>query len=512
MRINAPGLVAAAQRLLEAVVAVGGVEVGHPPLAADPASLGAAGRLTAAGSELAAGLAAHVAALVGTVEALTGTATAFVAMDEFNQTLLALTGGRASGPPVPGVWAPPAPPLPPDVRPPLPPPMAGPPEVISAAVHSGDPSAGEVFTSAWSQVQGAAHDAAATIRTTVGQLPYTLDAEVSTPAVSRHLLAFAEGFDNYAERARTLVAQATAYADNQMQARESIPSPQQLATADQNVRIMQANNIASGGRYAAPLAQAVANKTKLNNQAVAGYSQYHASTDAATEASDQGAQAPGKGDQAGKMAELIPAVLGAVGGMAGGLLGALAKAPEALIQAASQAASEAAQGMKGPGDEPKPSARPPDSNTGAGGTGGGAGGAGAGVSPAGGAGPLSVAPSTGSPSSPAVAPAGASGPPHALSSGPGGRGAMPMGMPMGGLGGAGQSGRGQAEPGKPKKIVGPDVPHTEDVTGRVDTNRLSAAAAATRARGPDDGDGDPPSNTEQMVRRRVVVRAPEEPA
>ena len=83
---------------------------------------------------------------------------------------------------------------------------------------------------------------------------------------------------------------------------------------------------------------------------------------------------------------------------------------------------------------------------------------------------------------------------------------------MGGLGG--QSGAGQAEPGRPKKIVGPDVPHTEDVTGRVDTNRLSAAAAATRGRGPDapDNDDDPPSNVEQVVRRRIVVRPPEEPS
>ena len=243
-------------------------------------------------------------------------------------------------------------------------------------------------------------------------------------------LAFAEGFDTYGERARTLVTQAAAYAGNQVQARESIPSPQQLATAEQNVRIMQANNIASGGKYAAPLAQAVANKTKLNNQAVTGYSKYHASTDADTGASDPGdpaaagAGGPGKGakgpaDQAGQMAgemaQMIPSVLGAVGGMAGGLLGAVAKAPETLMQAASQAASQAAQGMKGLGD-PKLDAAgklpDPHMTDGAGGTGGGAGG-GAGVSPAGGVGPLSVAPSTGSPSAPAVEPAGASGPPAA---------------------------------------------------------------------------------------------------
>jgi hypothetical protein len=550
VKIDAPGLVAAAQRLLDAVVAVGGAEVPHPPLAADAASVGAAARLSAAGAELAAGLAAHVAALIGTVEAMTGTAMAFVAMDEFNKALLALTGGRASGPPAPGLWAPPAPPLPPDARLPMPPPMAGPPEAISAAAHAGDPSAGEVFTSAWSQVQTAAHDGASTIRATVGQLPDTLDAEVSTPAVSAHLLAFADGLDTYGERARTLVTQATAYAGNQVQARESIPSPQQLATAEQNVRIMQANNIASGGKYAAPLAQAVANKTQLKNQAVTGYNDYHASTDAATGESDPGdprsgqasdpaaagvggagkgdggegqpnsAQSPDQaGQMAGQMAQMIPTVLG----MAGGLLGAVTKAPEALMQAASQAAQQATQAMKGVG-EPKLDAagelpKGPEMSDGAGGMGGGgAGGGGAGVSPASGAGPLSVAPTTGSPSTPAVEPAGASGPPPALGSAQGGTAGMPMGMPMGGMGGlggaGGPSGGDKAESGRPKKIAGPDIPHTEDVTGRVDTNRLDAAAAATRGRssGGPDGDDDPPSSSERVVRRRIVTRPPEEGA
>jgi hypothetical protein len=547
VKIDAPGLVAAAQRLLEAVVAVGGAEVGHPPLAADPASVGAAGRLSTAAAELTAALGAHVAALVGTVEALTGTAMTFVAMDELNKTLLELTGGRASGPPPVGVWAPPAPPVPPDVRAPMPPPMAGPPEAISAAAHAGDPAAGEMFTTAWSQAAAAAHEAASTIRATVGQLPETLDAPVSTPAVSRHLLIFADGLDTYGERARTLVTQATAYAGNQVQARESIPSPQQLAAAEQNVRIMQANNIASGGKYAAPLAQAVANKTELNNRAVTGYNDYHASTDAATGGQDPGDRrggqsgdpaaagvgGVGKGDpnaapsadqsgqMAGQMAQMIPSVLGAVGGMAGGLLGAVAKAPEALMQAASQAASQAAQGLQGLAAPKLDSVGSlpggPEMSDGAGGVGGGgAGGGGAGVSPAGGAGPLSVAPSTGSPSTPAVEPAGAAGPPSAAGPAQGARSGMPMGMPMGGLGGlggvGGQSGGGQPEPGRSKKIVAPGIPHTEDVTGRVDTNRLSAAAAATRGGKPDaPDDDDPPQKPDRVVRRRIVVRPPEEP-
>lgn len=90
-----------------------------------------------------------------------------------------------------------------------------------------------------------------------------------------------------------------------------------------------------------------------------------------------------------------------------------------------------------------------------------------------------------------------------------------MGMPMGmgGLGGApggagGAEGKGKA--GRKRKVVVHDIPHTEDVTGRVDTNRLSAAAAATRDRtsGPPDGDNSPDPGA--PIVRRLVTRAPKE--
>ena len=556
MRVDAPGLIAAAQRLLEAVATVGGGGVAHPPLAADPASVGAAGRLTTAGAELTAALAAQMTALVGTVEALTGAALMFKATNDHNAAMLATLSGNSGGPPLGGVWAPPAPPVPPDVRAPLPPPMAGPPEAISAAAHAGDPGAGEPFTTAWAQVHLAARDAASAIRSTVSQLPDTLDAPMSTPAVSRHLLSFADGLDSYADRAHNLVVQATAYAGNQVQAREAIPTPQQLAAAEQNVRTMQANNLATGGKLAVPLAQAVAAKTALNTRVVNGYSDYHASTDAATGGQDPGdlsgdqsgdpttvdpaAGGPGgpdrgaapspdeaglSPDKAGEMASILPqmmsAVLGAAGGLAGGVLGAVTKVPDTLMQAATQAAGSAAQGLQGL-EQPKldsPDGKP-GAGDGAGGpggpgdVGGGGGGGDAAVTPASrGAPPLSVAPSTGSPPTPAVAPAGAAGPPAPPGAGAGGGSgmAMPMGMPMGGLGGLGGGGA-KSEPTRPKKVVVPPIPHTEDVTGRVDTDRLSAAAAATRARiaDPPDNDDNPPSSGEPIV-RRLVTRPPEEP-
>ena len=64
MKVDAPGLIAAAQRLLAVVEALGGSGVPHAPLAADPASIGAATRLTTAGEELTAALTAHITALV----------------------------------------------------------------------------------------------------------------------------------------------------------------------------------------------------------------------------------------------------------------------------------------------------------------------------------------------------------------------------------------------------------------------------------------------------------------
>ena len=88
-----------------------------------------------------------------------------------------------------------------------------------------------------------------------------------------------------------------------------------------------------------------------------------------------------------------------------------------------------------------------------------------------------------------------------------------MGMPMGGLGGApgGGAGAGKAEDGRRRKVVVPEIPHTEDVTGRVDTNRLSAAAAANRDRSPQPPVDDDPRDSAPIV-RRLVTRKPTEPS
>jgi hypothetical protein len=545
MRVDAPGLVAAAQRLVVALEGLSGSEVPHPPLAADPASLVAGERLTTAGAELTAALVAHVAALLGSIEFLTGAAFTFQATDEANATIAqALRQGAAVAATVPG-FATPAPPIPPDLRVPMPPPAGMPPPVISAAVHAGDPGGGEPFAAAWSEVALAARSAAEAVRSAMAELPEVLDAPVSTPAVSAHFVKFASGLDTYAERGSTLVRQARTYESNLTQARAAIPTPVQLTTAETNVRTIQAANVASGGRQAVPLAKAVKYRNQLHEQTVSNYSPYHSRTDAATAGDgsgdgDQGA-APGSvpgdpgsggpgtagpngadpsatgltqggGDQMAQMIpQLMQSMVGAVGGALGAGMGAVTQAPSALMGAMGSAMGAATGGLSGLGKNSEPPAGgKPDAGGDPGKEGGGGG---APTTPAGGEG-LPVAAATGGPPTPAIAPVGATdAAEHAGAAG--GGGGMPGGMPMGGLGGApgGGGGEGKNEAGRRRKVVVHDIPHTEDVTGRVDTNRLSAAAAnVQRDRSPEPPNEDNSPDSGAPVVRRLVSRKREDPS
>jgi hypothetical protein len=542
MRVDASGLLAAAQRLTAALEALGGSGVPHPPLAADPASVVAAQRLTTAGAELTAALVAHVSALVASLEVLTGAAFSYLEADAQNAAALGtLEAGLAAGATGPGS-APPAPPIPADVRVPMPPPAGMVPKAISVAVHSGAPGDGESFIGAWSAVAGAARNGAATIRSAVAELPEVLDGPMSTPAVTQHLLGFAAGLDTYADRAHTLVNQAKAYASNQIQARTDIPTPQELTTSENNVRTLTFANASSGGKHSAALARAVSAHNRLNERAVTGYPPYHARTDAATagvdgqglpidpatgepttagaglpdpDASAEGLSPEAGGEMASLLPQLMSSLMGAAGGLVGAAMGAVTKVPEALMQAGSQALG-AAGSLSGLAQPKMDHPGTGDPSRGGGDPAAAGGGGDAPTTPAaGGSAPdLPVAPSTGAPPTPAIAPVGASDGPAAGGAPAGATGMAPMGMPMGGLGGApgGGAGGGKAEDGRRRKVVVPEIPHTEDVTGRVDTSRLSAAAAAThRARDPERPDDDAPDPAAPIV-RRLVTRAPKDPS
>jgi hypothetical protein len=544
MKVDATGLVSAAQRLISAVAGVSG-GAPHPPLAADPTSIGAAERLTTASAELSAAMSAHVLALIASLEHLVGTAVTFLETDADNAAALRTLTSAAGPAPVNGT-APPAPPIPPDVRAPLPPAVAMPAEVISAGAHAGTPGGGEGFITAWSQAGSAARDASDHIRAAVAQLPDVLDGPVSAPAVTNHLLTFANGLQSYADRAQVLVRQADNHAEQQQQARSSIPSPATLQGAQNRVTALANANATSGGRYAAPLASAISDKQQLDQQAITSYGNYKAQTEAATGGEDSptgdpaapgaapgaqpgnpaaagGAGVPGDpdaadpsaADGANPMTSMLPTMMGAMLSTAGGLMGVVMKMPQEALQAGTQALTTATTSL-GKGGAPKMDL--PKLGEPGGGSPSGAGDPGGGADPTvpasgGGAADLGVVPSTGGPPTPAITPAGATPGTAAPGSPAGGMGTMGMPMAgMGGLGGApGGGGGGTSDVKSDRKIAPREVPHTEDVTGRADTNRLSAASAANRKdRNPTPSDGDTPPEGPPVVRRLVTRQAKED--
>ena len=535
IQVDAAGLAAAAQRIADVLAELMGGDPAHPPLGADPASAGAAARLSTAGASLVAVIGEQALGLAATAAQLLNVSTSFELQDLYNKSglenlgvpdLVAVTG-----------WAPPSPPIPPDIRPPLTPPPPVPGETLATAVHSGDPNAGAAFISAWTQLVSALQGAADTVRSVGSSLPAQWDSPVSTDAVRDHLSRYARALDTSASRAQTLAQQADRHSEQNVQARNDIPSPQRFADLRQQIQTVSAANIASGGRYAPQLAALLGEKTALDSKAAQGYSAFHSETEATT-AGDGVAPAgvagtggapgdpargvgPGKsgtgaGDEmgpekAGQLASMLPQLIPTLLGAAGGLVGGLMKAPETLMQAGSQMAGEVSQSLGGlmkqgldTGKVEKTSL-PLDGGLGAG-TSHGAGGAG-GTTPAGG-GPMStppaVTPTTGPPPHLPSMPSG--GLPQPVSPAAGSSGMMPMGMPMGGMAGAGHGGGagghgGQQPPQRAKKVVVPPEPHTESVTGRVNADRIAMSSSAGAGDEPEPPSGGDPPPGRPVVRR-----------
>jgi hypothetical protein len=564
MLVDPAGLTAAAARLSEALAVVSGDPV-HPPLGADPASTGAAQRLSTAATALAGSLSAHLAALIATAEHLGLTSAGYVAADATNAATIAHLGGGGGGPQLTGS-APPAPSLAPDLRAPLPPPPAPSGQVISAAVHAGNPAAGEGFSTSWSQVATAAADAAETVRSVIGRLPDMLDTPNTAPAVAAHLTSYADTFDAASRRAGALARQADAHAGLRSQAGQQIPTPQEIADAHTRWQQTAMANIRSRGALAVQTAQAEADLRALETQAVTSYASYHSGTDAATvgdgapgEDARDPAQPPGEGqpgagedpsaaahpgavpgagtagaggpgtgvpgadpvaeatspENMGQMASMLPQMIPTVLGAAGGLLGGLTKVPETLMQGGMQAVQGLTGMMSQKPDTPglgdpaltgDPSLADPGLGDGAGGGGGGE------VTPASGGPPMvpgSVTPSTGPPPTPPSIPAGGAPPPLAAPAG-GMGGGMPMGMPMGGMaGGAGGAGAKGDEP-RQKKVVTPPLPHTEAVTGKVNADRMAVSAIRPGERD-NPSDDDPTGPQTPMVRRITMPPRDDEP-
>jgi hypothetical protein len=545
IQVDPSGLAGAAQRIADVLAELVGGDPAHPPLGADPASAGAATRLSTAGASLVAVIGEQTLGLAVTAAQLLNVSTTFELQDLYNKSgleslgvpdLVAVTG-----------WAPPSPPIPPDIRPPLVPPPPLPGEALSAAVHTGDPSAGAAFISAWRQLVSTLEGAADTVRAVAGQLPEAWDSPVSTDAVRDHLYRYAQAFDTSASRAHTLAWQADRHGEQNAQARNDIPSPQQFADLRQQIQTVSAANIASGGKYAAQLSGLLGEKTALDAKATQGYSAFHTETDATTAGDGEGTdgvagaggvpgdpaaggsdsrqagKGPGDGmspDKAGQLASMLPQLIPTLLGAAGGLVGGLMKAPESLMQAGSQMAGQVSQQLGGlmksglDGGSLEKGSRSLDPGLG---KSPGAGGGGGGTMPAGG-GPVStppaVTPTTGLPPHLPSMPSG--GLPQPVSPTGGSSGMMPMGMPLGGMAGAGHGAGasgpgGQEPPQRTKKVVTPPEPHTESVTGKVNADRIARSAAAPEGRGPEPPDDEPPQSPRPVVRRITMPSRDDEP-
>jgi gas vesicle protein len=547
--VDPSGLVSAAQRITAALSELSAANPEHPALAADPASVGAAGRLTTAGTTLASVLAEQAAGLAATAAQLGNVAAGFTAKDAANAAKISKLNTSSEGAAV-SDWAPPSPPVAPDARPILAPPPAAPAEVISNAVHSGDAASGEAFITGWRQVASSARDASAAVRLVADNLPESWDSPVATDVVRGHLIKYANAFETSGQRADTVADQANRHAQEVTQARSDIPTPNDFQAMNHQLQTLAQANAQTGGMYAVPLANALEQKTQMEAQTAQGFGGYYATTEATTAGeidldgdgipdvpADEAAAGaadgtglpgeakpgePGSPDMAGQLASMlpsmIPTVLGAAGGLMGGAVSSLMKAPESVIQAGTQAMGAATQSLSGLmqpklddiGTEDMGLEDAPLDEM----SGGGGGGGGGATSPASGGTPSMppVTPSTGPNPTPPTLPTGGSLPPPVTpTGGPGGSGMMPMGgMPMAPVAG-GQGGPAEDRNGKPKQVVGKDLPHTESVTGKVSADRIAVSATA-----PNRKDDDPPPNDDPPQRgnapliRRITTVGPKD--
>jgi len=507
MKVDPTGLGWAARRIIAALEQLPTADAVHPPLARDPASLGAAIRLTGGGSTLVALLADLASGLAATADVLANIATGFGGKEDANTANLSDLSESASSATVTGYAPPPG--FSPDVRPPLRPPVPMLGEAVSRATHSGDPGAGEAFIAGWTRVADAVDDAAAVVAQVADNLPDIWNSELSTPVVRSHLLSYHTALSESGRRARGLADQANRHADDLIQARQDIPDPHEFDGLNEQIRQTWKANVDTGGKYAPALAALNARKVALDDQALQGYADYHGTTDTTTEpdpAAAPGATPESAGQLAGLMSTMLPAALGAVGGLAGGVLSAMTKVPEALGEAVTQAAGAAVQGLSGalaaPADTSAGDVGPADGAANSSGP------SGTGTTPASGVdSPTpSVRPSTGPAPTPPAVPAGALPGPAQGAPNPGS--IMPTAMPMGAMMPGGATGREKQKDRRAKHLVVPPTPHTESVTGRVSEDRIARSAWAPS---PPDPLDDPPPSAAQLplpIVRRITMTPP----
>jgi len=548
MKVDVAGLMAAAQRLTEAAMLVQGAGPGEPsPLAVDTTSVGAAARLEGASLQVWGSACQQASSLASAAAQLIMIAAKFATQEEANKLSIASLQVQVAGIDAGSLATlAPVPPLNPDVRLPLPPltNLSG--ESFSQMVTAGSPGGSAGFTTNTTHNGTAAENVARTLREVAATVPDMWDSPEGTAALSGRLMEHANAITTIADRWFELGDDGRKHADDYSQAVTAVPKPKEFK--ENEARLQQAQR----ERNSIVVSQLLFQRGELEQRALATAQRYAANTELSTSSkgapapqppaaapgagspvgapgmsgaqvaagvpgavnkaaagTGEAAQAGQAGDAAGQLAQLLPTALGAIAGLAGGAAGMLGQIPQALVQSGQGLAQAATQGLSGLASKTPTDAElsksvgglKPEELSKVKGGGAGAGGGGGATHPAGSLGPP-VTPST-SHMAPTI-PAGAPAPPGPTPSGGTAMGAMPMGMPMGGVmphGSHGGDGGAEKVPAD-KKVVVPQQPHTEPVTGRV-SDRTAAAAEAARTRAKsDDPDDDPPRGP---VMRRITL-------
>jgi hypothetical protein len=549
MKVDVPALAAAAQKLLGLAASAQGLLAEMAPLAADPTSGGAAARLQMASMQLWGAACAQAYSLQKAAGHLVMIAQKFGTQEELNAAGLnvMLPGATVMDDTALATLEPVAP-MPPDVRAPIPPgtPLSG--EGFAQLVHTGSADKGVPFSTTATNNGVAIDSAATTVREVAALVPDLWESPVGTAALAGRLNEHVAALNTISDRWFELADQARKHADDYSQTVAATPKPREFKDIDEAL----AKARATGDQIGA--SQLSFARGQLEQRAVAEAARYAGVTETSTSpkgvgtpqpagsggaaaagvpagaGAAAGARAPGvpeagqsakagaaeagqagqAGEGAGQLAQILPSALGAIGGLAGGMAGMVGQVPQALMQTGQGLAQAATQGMSGLASKTSADAglsknvgdlEPYEPAKAEGG--GRAGGGGVGdTHPAGALGPP-VTPSTSH--TPPTMPAGAAPPPTTPApAGGSAMGGMPMGMPMSGMMGHGQSGGDGADKvPADKKVVTPPQPHTEPVTGKV-SDRTAAAAEASRARadsGPDAED----SAARGPVLRRITL-------
>lgn len=525
MRVDPQGLAELAAKLAASALTVQGslpADFIHPPLAPDGVSAGAALRLSSGAGVLAANMASQGADLAELASRLAAVAAAFTAQEEANavaQASLTPAGRAASLPSTPLI----RPPVNPDVRPPLAPtPPAGG-EVLAMQMAAGSSSAGAAFGQSCQGAQQAARAAAQDLRQAAAWLPEVWRSTIHGASLANVFTTRAATFDTLADDAEALGRQQGEHGQGLENAQRATPTPTQFSNNRQQLVVAQQNNARSGGLHAKEVADLMAERARLEKEAITAHSNYLSDSSQATEprpgtgtnpdpgpggsapqtgpdgqplpdGTDVNSAALGDDPLAGlglddsalasdpAFAQMMPALLSAVVGGVGGALGSitqpLSSLPQQALSAGSSAMQQLSKGLGGDGlKTPElPDISPP--NIDPSGFGGGpspgdtspSGGGGDGLPPVAGAGPLTAPPSA-TAAAGTAAPLGGTQTGSAPGAGMGGMGGAPMGGGMGqNPGDKGKSGA------QPKKVALSALANSEAITGRTEAPGEVAAA------------------------------------